>query len=224
MPYYETDQALNIALDAATGAFKFESISGGAPLNTGGNVASGTADSGNPVKVGGKYNATLPTFANGNRADAQMDINGRLITADNAVGFASNLSGTSPAAAGTVASTTITGLAGYRSGVVAATLQGATGDVLDVYIQTSPDAGVTWVDYIHFPQLAAGAAAITYRFGFGNYISSSTPVVVGKNLTPALAANTAANGDFGDRMRAVYVAGAVTTVGAAETILLSFST
>lgn len=41
-----------------------------------GNVASGSADSGNPVKVGLKVNVTSPTFTDGNRADLQGDING----------------------------------------------------------------------------------------------------------------------------------------------------
>lgn len=41
-----------------------------------GTVASTAADSGNPVKTGSKYNATLPTFTDGNRADTQSDING----------------------------------------------------------------------------------------------------------------------------------------------------
>lgn len=44
----------------------------------GGNVASGAADSGNPVKIGGKYNSTLPTFTNGQRGDAQIDAWGAL--------------------------------------------------------------------------------------------------------------------------------------------------
>jgi len=43
-----------------------------------GNVASGSADSGNPVKVGLKVNVTSPTFTDGNRADMQGDINGYL--------------------------------------------------------------------------------------------------------------------------------------------------
>lgn len=41
-----------------------------------GNVASGSADSGNPVKVGGTYHATQPTFADGSRGDAQIDAYG----------------------------------------------------------------------------------------------------------------------------------------------------
>lgn len=43
-----------------------------------GTVASGTADSGNPVKVGGKINTTLPTFVDGNRGDLQLGTRGSL--------------------------------------------------------------------------------------------------------------------------------------------------
>lgn len=39
-------------------------------------VNAATADSGGPVKVGSKYNATPPTYTDGNRADDQADING----------------------------------------------------------------------------------------------------------------------------------------------------
>jgi hypothetical protein len=56
-----------------------------------------------------------------------------------------SLSATSPAAAGTVAGKPIL-LTGFRSLSILATLTGATGDTLDVYLQVSPDGGVTWVD------------------------------------------------------------------------------
>lgn len=46
-----------------------------------GNVASGSADSGMPIKVGGVYNSILPTFVSGQRADIQVDVNGNLRTA-----------------------------------------------------------------------------------------------------------------------------------------------
>lgn len=42
-----------------------------------GNVAAGAADSGNPVKVGGKYTVTEPTLADGQRGDMSLDANGR---------------------------------------------------------------------------------------------------------------------------------------------------
>lgn len=43
-----------------------------------GNVASGASDSGNPVKVGGKYNSSAPTLTDGQRGDLQLDVNGNL--------------------------------------------------------------------------------------------------------------------------------------------------
>ncbi len=44
-----------------------------------GNVASGTLDAGNPVKVGGEFNTTLPTFTNGMRGDLQLTNRGGLL-------------------------------------------------------------------------------------------------------------------------------------------------
>lgn len=44
----------------------------------GGNVASGATDSGNPVKVGGRYNATKPTLTDGQRGDLQLGTRGSL--------------------------------------------------------------------------------------------------------------------------------------------------
>lgn len=45
-----------------------------------GNVASAASDSGNPVKVGGVFNSTVPAFTNGQRGDFQIDADGSLIT------------------------------------------------------------------------------------------------------------------------------------------------
>lgn len=44
-----------------------------------GNVASGATDSGNPIKVAGKYNSTPITLTDGQRGDMQLDAAGRLI-------------------------------------------------------------------------------------------------------------------------------------------------
>lgn len=51
---------------------------GSSPWAVGGSVASGSADSGNPVKVGAKYNLTIPTFTDGQRVDLQTDNRGGL--------------------------------------------------------------------------------------------------------------------------------------------------
>ena len=47
-----------------------------------GNVAHHAADSGNPIKVGGVYNAASPTLDSGDRSDLQVDVNGNLKVAD----------------------------------------------------------------------------------------------------------------------------------------------
>ena len=60
-------------------AFPSGSVEG--HINVGGNVASGAADGGRPVKVGGRYNSAAPTLDNGDRGDLQLDVNGRLIVA-----------------------------------------------------------------------------------------------------------------------------------------------
>jgi len=51
----------------------------GYALNVGGGVASGATDAGNPIKIGGVYNTTPPVFTNGQRGDAQIDVNGNLL-------------------------------------------------------------------------------------------------------------------------------------------------
>lgn len=50
------------------------------PISVGGTVASGATDSGNPVKAGGVYNSSAPTFTSGQRGDLQLDASGRLQT------------------------------------------------------------------------------------------------------------------------------------------------
>lgn len=44
-----------------------------------GSSASGATDAGNPVKVGGKYNLTLPTLTDGQRGDVQLTSKGGII-------------------------------------------------------------------------------------------------------------------------------------------------
>ena len=62
-----------------------------------GNAASGATDSGNPVKIGGRYNSTLPTLTDGQRGDAQLGTRGslsvQLVRADSATPVGSTPSG-----------------------------------------------------------------------------------------------------------------------------------
>lgn len=67
------------ATDAAV-AVKVTGTGTGGSSQIEGNVASGATDSGNPVKIGAKYNILLPTFTDGQRGDAQITAKGMLIT------------------------------------------------------------------------------------------------------------------------------------------------
>lgn len=71
-----------------------------------GNVASAATDSGNPVKIGGKYNSSPITVTDGQRADIQTDANGYLkvnVAAGGASGGTSSSFGSSVPATGTAA-------------------------------------------------------------------------------------------------------------------------
>lgn len=126
---------------------------------------------------------------------------------------------TTPAAPGTAASAgAAKGIGVYRSIRIVTTRQGATGGVLDIYLQSSWDGGTTWIDIGHYAQLSAGASAVTDTIMFSREQMGTTAVVVGSGLSPALAANTFLQGEFGDMLRAVYVAGSGTSSGAPVTI------
>lgn len=125
------------------------------------------------------------------------------------------IAGTSPAAASTAALGQVADLDDVDSVQIYADLVGATGGTLDVYLQTSPDGGTTWFDWLHFPQLGAGASAVRYGVAPAQ---SNTITVIGKGTTPALAANTCVGGRAGNIVRALCVAGASTSAGAALTI------
>lgn len=107
---------------------------------------------------------------------------------------------------------------------ILAILKGATGGLLDVYIQSGTPDG-NWFDLIHFAQLAAGASQIVYRTNIsalalnastgGTSSSAATPNVIGMNTTPALGAALAVQGQGFDRLRLLMVAGSGTSAGAA---------
>lgn len=198
----------------------------GNSIPVGGDVDAGSADSGSPAKVGGKYNATLPTLTDGNRGDIQLDSSSRQIV--NLGGRktlnATLFSGTTASSAGTAPQTAVTGLGDYESMAVYASLAGPTGGTLDVYIQFSPDGGTTWVDYAHFAQQAAAAAANYKVFTVSRASQQTTVQTVGINASPALAANTVVGGTWGDRLRVVTVSGVGTSAGVAISVLAVLTT
>lgn len=112
-------------------------------------------------------------------------------------------------------------VSGYDHLTIVASVVGATGGTLDFYLQVSGD-GRRWIDYLHLPQLAAGAQASTTVYA-ANRQAQLTPVAVGIDLAPALAAGAFLGTDWGNHIRLVAVAGAGTAAGAAFEILLMLS-
>jgi hypothetical protein len=132
---------------------------------------------------------------------------------------------TSPASASTVVHTEL-----FRSAMLSradlltidATLTGATGGTLDVYLQRKL-ASDKWRDLVHFAQLAAGAAAKHYSFTINGTTATISDVGGGSDATPgvALAAGAVSNVPPGGDIRVVFVAGASTSAGASQSITIS---
>lgn len=131
------------------------------------------------------------------------------------------ITATSPAAASTVVPATV-----FKGGmlrqadklVIDAALMGGTGGALDVYLQRKLEAD-RWVDWIHFPQLAAGTSK-KYSLCITGEGSSIVEVGGGTDAAPgvALAANTAVNVIPGDDVRIVFVAAGGTSAGGSNRI------
>jgi uncharacterized phage-associated protein len=143
-----------------------------------GNVASGAADSGNPVKIGGVFNTTQPTVANGQRVDIQSTNRGAQIVATGVDTFTvtanagTNLN-TSALALDTSVNGVIVAQASTTSGQKGPLVQGAVTTAAPTYTtaQTSPlsltTAGALRVDGSAVTQPVSGT--VTANAGTGNF-------------------------------------------------------
>lgn len=50
------------------------------------------------------------------------------------------------------------------------------GDTLDVYVQTSPDGGTTWDDFVHFTQVLGNGGAKKFTAAWSRDIAPTTPM------------------------------------------------
>ena len=131
---------------------------------------------------------------------------------------------TSPASATTaVGASAFTGAFLQRAEALTidAKIIGGTGGTLDVYLQRKI-ASDSWLDWVHFPQVAA---ATTKRYTLTIVGNDSTIVETGggSDAAPgvALAAGTAVNVTPGDTVRVVFVAGVGTSLGASQVITIT---
>lgn len=130
-----------------------------------------------------------------------------------------DLSTTSPSTPVTTICSVSQSLTLFRNLEIVAILQGNTGGAMDLYVQSSPDGGTTWADYIHYPQQASGGGPQAYHVTVGrDGGQTAAPVVISTGITPSLAVNTVVGGSFGNFLRVVIKSGAGTTVGKAQFI------
>lgn len=143
---------------------------------TWGNVGAGATDAGNPVKIGGKYNATPPALTDGQRGDLQLDATGNVYTAVYPAG-ATALSASSGNVANASAAATLAGAASKTTYITgfAVTAGGATAAAL-------VDVTVTG--------LIGGTATFTFAAPAGATLGATPLVVTFPRPVPASAANT----------------------------------
>lgn len=108
-------------------------------------------------------------------------------------------------------------LSGYQSMRVTATVLGATGGTLDVYLQVSYDGGTTWADYAHYTQLTDGQTPAAV---WASSHSRAKGQALAARPLVSLAANSAIDGCWGTQARLWFVSGAGTSAGAVQTVVL----
>jgi hypothetical protein len=99
------------------------------------------------------------------------------------------------------------------------TTTGTATGTLSVYVEDSPDGGVTWDDLISSNTFALGASVITQRFFVSGYIAS-TATSGSAAAAETLAAGTTRQGPFGYlfRVREKMASASGSPVGATYTI------
>jgi len=141
----------------ATNGLALDATLTGGSAKTQGNVASGVTDSGNPVKVGGVYNSSAPTFTTGQRGDLQVDASGNL-KVNIAAGGAS--SDTQYAEGATAATATGILAMGKNGTTLKAAQTDASGNLRVDLSQTSANATAIKVDGSGVTQPVSGTVSL----------------------------------------------------------------
>jgi hypothetical protein len=138
---------------------------------------------------------------------------------------------TPPSSAGTAASSGT--IAGNSANYLAAGIAGPLDDYqainliaeftpnvggsLNVYLQSSPDNGVSWYDMVAWPTQGGGSSTspvVYYSSPLSLATNTGVTASVGKNTSPALSPGSngaVINGAWGDRVRLIMVSGSGTS-------------
>lgn len=106
-----------------------------------GSIASAATDSGNPVKTGGKYNATAPTFTDGQRGDTQINSSGHAKTELSSLVFPASTNNSSTAQL--AASATFTGTIEDARNLQAAQIEVFSDQPVTINVDQFIDSGGT---------------------------------------------------------------------------------
>jgi hypothetical protein len=188
------------------------------PTRLAGTIASGAADSGNPIKIGGRYNATPPTLTDGQRGDAQLDSRGNLSV------FIGTKNGTGSALV-QASTDALAGASGLTSVSQNMTYNGSTwdrvrGDVNGLVVQ--PGLSTTFWTYTSgtSPILSNTTTAVTIKAAAGasvrNYIDSCQITTTAFTTSVPLALRDGAGGT-------VKWALTVPTTGFLQPVIVTFS-
>lgn len=141
-----------------------------------GNVASAASDSGNPVKVGGVYNTSTPTYTNAQRADLQFNLHGLPLTDSSITDITGTVTSTANGSA--------IDAGGYGSIAFTVNVSAASGTTptLDLILQQSDDGTNDWTDEYSVERFTTTGSYKTVRmslharyYRYRYVISGTTP-------------------------------------------------
>lgn len=140
---------------------------GGSADQVQGNVASGIADSGNPVKVGGVYNSTLPTLTTGQRGDLQVGSRGALAVSLFSQDSTTAISGVADNADGVAVISALGRIGAAARGYVfnGTTWDRQRGDTVGAYMVATPSASA---NNAITPIVNGGVSSLVVKASAGN--------------------------------------------------------
>jgi len=188
------------------------------PTRFAGTIASGAADSGNPIKIGGRYNATQPTLTDGQRGDVQLDTRGNTSVYISGKGTNSGAAVVTAAdGAGTSGALAVHGQNMYYNGATWDRMRGDTNGIV-----TQPGLSATFWSYTSgtSPILSNTTTAVTIKAAAGaavrNYIDSCQITTTAFTTSVPLALRDGAGGT-------VIWALTVPTTGFLQPVIVTFS-